>query len=151
LDGRSSPEAPTHLREGPTHLRGRADIVRALIRLGDTVDPRSGSILFLGGTRGSAGEPFHPAFLNLFEERVELVRRLSVLAPRERLLLFLWYVEGWPVERIAERLAISRVHCYRLRAKSLSVLAVDQPRGSEPDQAASTASTSLGPRPQALP
>ena len=126
MDGRSSPEAPTHLREGPTHLRGRADIVRALIRLGDTVDPRSGSILFLGGTRGSAREPFHPAFLNLIEERAELVRRLSALAPRERLLLYLWYVEGWPVERIAERLQISRVHCYRLRNRALRDLVADE-------------------------
>ena len=111
-------------------LREPADVVRALRRFGDFVDPKTGSILFLGGTRRRGGDPFHPAFLTGVEERTELARRLQRLAPRERLLLFLWYVEGWPAARIAERLEISRVHCYRLRNRALRDTVADEAQPS---------------------
>ena len=96
-----------------------AEIVRALSRVRREVDPRTGSIIFLGGTRSSHTDPYPPAFLSGIEERSELVRRLRLIEPRERLLLFLWYVEGLPVAAIAQRLGISRVHCYRLRKHAL--------------------------------
>jgi hypothetical protein len=113
----------SQITDSTTLLSDPSDVIRALTRFGDVFDPRTGSILFLGGTRGFRTEPFHPGFLAGVEERAELARRLHRLGQRERLLLFLWYVEGDSASEIAERLGISRVHCYRLRNRALTALA----------------------------
>jgi len=100
------------------------DVARALARLGQEFEPRTGSILFAGGqARRTESEPFGPGFLSWMENRGELIRRLRQLDQRDRLLLFLWYVQAWPPYRVAERLGISRVHCYRLRNRALRALA----------------------------
>jgi DNA-directed RNA polymerase specialized sigma24 family protein len=97
-----------------------SDVIRNLLRYPDVFDPKTASILFVGkGSRGYGGEPFRAGFISRFEERTELVRRLRRLAPRERDLLLLWYVESRPVTEIAHRLSVSRVHCYRLRNRAL--------------------------------
>lgn len=106
-------------REPITRSFTESHIVRALTTFQDTVDPRSGSIMFLVGSRSGPRDPFHPAFLRGVDDRAELVKRLRLIEPRERLLLFLWYVAGWPVPSIAAHLGISRVHCYRLRNRAL--------------------------------
>jgi DNA-directed RNA polymerase specialized sigma24 family protein len=95
-----------------------AQIIRALARTRHAVDPRTGSIIFVGGAKSGNKDPFSGAFLAGIEERSELVRRLRLIEPRDRMLLFLWYVEGLPVTTIAQRLGISRVHCYRLRKRA---------------------------------
>lgn len=113
-------------------------VIRALTSFGDRLDTRSGSIMFLVGSRSTPRDPFHFAFLGRVEDRGELIRRLQLIEPRERLLLFLWYVAGWPVASIAERLGISRVHCYRLRASALRRMTADvRGDGAEDGDAAS--------------
>jgi DNA-directed RNA polymerase specialized sigma24 family protein len=108
-------------------LRDPDEVIRALTRLRDVLNPRSRSILFVGATNGAERDPFHPAFLVSIEARAELVRRLRLLQPRDRLLLFLWYVEGWPPTEVARHLGISRVHCYRLRNRALARLTDPEP------------------------
>ena len=110
-----------------------AQIIRALAHTRQAVDPRTGSIIFLSGAKSGNKDPFSGAFLAGIEERSELVRRLRLIEPRERLLLFLWYVEGLPVTTIAERLGISRVHCYRLRKRAFEQMTKpDVPDASTP-------------------
>lgn len=68
---------------------------------------------------GHRRDAFHPGLVAGLEERAELAARLRRIGPRERLLLFLWYAEEQPVTAIAQRLGVSRVHCYRLRDRAL--------------------------------
>ncbi len=83
-------------------------------------------MLFAGGKpRGDDTDPFLPGFLSDLDERLELTRRLKRLPDRERLLLFLWYIEGAPVTSISGTLGLSRAHCYRLRNQALRTLAAD--------------------------
>lgn len=110
-----------------------AEIIRALARTRHAVDPRTGSIIFVSGAKSGNKDPFGGVFLAGIEERSELVRRLRLIEPRDRKLLFLWYVEGLPVTTIAKRLGISRVHCYRLRKRALQQMTTpDVPDASTP-------------------
>lgn len=104
------------------------DVVRALVRFADVVDPRTGSLI-VASSRGPDPEadPFRPGFLSGLEERDELVRRLERLDGRERRLLVLWYVLEWPVTSIARSLRVSRQHCYRLRRRALERAAALEP------------------------
>lgn len=99
-----------------------ADIVRALERLRDFTAPRSVSLMTLGGGSDPHAEPFRAGFLSTMDERHEVLRRLQRLDERARLLLLLWHVEGTPVTKIAARLGISRVHCYRVRRTALDAM-----------------------------
>lgn len=116
------------------------EVVSALKRYRDVFDPRSGSII----APSKAGldpraDPFRAGFLSGIDERQELARRLTTrLAARERLLLVLWYVADLPVPRIARRIGVSRVHCYRLRAEAVRALCDDpesQPAAHRPEPA----------------
>jgi Homeodomain-like domain-containing protein len=100
----------------------RSDLVRALARYGDEAGPRTGSVMFVGGAPSRSRDPFHPGVVAGLEERAELARRLRRLDSRDRLLVFLWYVQGWSVPNIAARLGISRVHCYRVRDRALRAM-----------------------------
>jgi DNA-directed RNA polymerase specialized sigma24 family protein len=100
----------------------RSDVVRALGRYGDEAGPRTGSVMFVGGAPPRSRDPFHPGVIAGMEERAELARRLRRLDDRDRLLVFLWYVRGWPVPNIAAHLGISRVHCYRVRDRALRAM-----------------------------
>jgi RNA polymerase sigma factor (sigma-70 family) len=104
-------------------------VSRALGRLFDRVPAKSGSVIFVSGraAKGARSDDQGYRFIGHLEEQKELTRRLRRLAERDRLLLFLWYVEEWPVSEIAEHLQISRVHCYRLRDRALDKL-------TEPDR-----------------
>jgi DNA-directed RNA polymerase specialized sigma24 family protein len=82
--------------------------------------------------------PFGFGFVSRIEEHAELVQKLRRLTPRERLLLLLWYTEQWPVTKIAERLGISRVHCYRVRDRALRAMLDED--GQDLGHAASTPS-----------
>lgn len=81
-------------------------------------------MIFVSGRAAKTAGSDHPGFrfIGHMEEHDELTRRLRRLNERDRLLLFLWYVEEWPVSEIAERLQISRVHCYRVRDRALDRL-----------------------------
>ena len=103
-----------------------ADVIHALVRYEDVFDPKSSSILIAnGGHGGFDREPFRGNLLTRLEERAELRRRLARLGDRERELLYLWYVASWPAVKIARRLGISRVHCYRLRKRALDQMTVE--------------------------
>jgi DNA-directed RNA polymerase specialized sigma24 family protein len=104
-------------------LDDASQVITALVRYHDVFDPRTTSVLTVsGGTRSVGGEPFRGQLIGGFEQRVELVRRLRRLSHRERALLYLWYVESLPVVKIAKRLGVSRVHCYRLRRRALEAM-----------------------------
>jgi DNA-directed RNA polymerase specialized sigma24 family protein len=107
----------------PRGLDDPASVIRALANYHGSSEPRSGSLMLVSQTgRRATTDGYGYAFLARVEEHEELVRRLRRLEPRERLLLLLWYAEGWAVTDIAARLQISRVHCYRLRDRALDQL-----------------------------
>jgi hypothetical protein len=116
--------APRILTERPKSsarsLGSEDAVIRALQHLRDFSDPRTGSILHVASTGERRREAFHPGLVAGLEERAALARALKQIAPRERLLLFMWYVEERPVTEIAAQLGISRVHCYRLRNGALA-------------------------------
>ena len=127
-----------------THRRARfpdpSDLVRALARYGDEAGPRTGSVMFVGGAPPRSRDPFHPGVIAGLEERAELGRRLRRLGDRDRLLLFLWYIQGWSVPDIAARIGISRVHCYRVRDRALRAM-LDDADPKQRRHAASSPST----------
>jgi DNA-directed RNA polymerase specialized sigma subunit len=98
-----------------------AHVVRALTSFTDSERPVSSSVLSVGSGRRSSDLLGFGALARV-EERAELTRRLKRLPERERLLLLLWYAEGWPAIAIAEHLGISRIHCYRLRNRAIEAL-----------------------------
>lgn len=102
----------------------RAEVIAALKRYRDAFVPKTGSIIFASRSdHDPTADPFRAGFLSGIEVRDELIRRMiSRIAPRERLLLILWYVTDIPVARIARKLDISRMHCYRLRNHAVDAL-----------------------------
>jgi len=124
------------LSENRARFPDRSDLVRALARYGDEAGPRTGSVMFVGGAPPRSHDPFHPGVIAGMEERAELARRLRRLNERDRLLVFLWYVEGWSVPNIAAHLGISRVHCYRVRDRALGAM-LDQAKPSRGHMASS--------------
>ena len=108
-------------------LRRPGDVIQAFERCRDFEEPRSGSIVhrISSSSKERSRDPFHPSLLAGLEERAELADRLRRIGPRERRLLFLWYVEGRPVTAIAKTLGISRVHCYRLRDRAFQAMLAD--------------------------
>lgn len=118
----SSPLDPASARRRSA-LDDPASVIRALTNYHASYERRSGSLMLVSQTgRRTGTDGYGYAFLARVEEHEELVRRLRLLEPRERLLLLLWYAEGWAVTDIAARLQISRVHCYRLRDRALERL-----------------------------
>ena len=109
-----------------------SDVVRALERVRDSYVPRSTS--FMSAARGSDpyADPFRPGFISTFEERHEVLRRLRDLDQRAQHLLLLWYVAGKPVTDIARALRVSRVHCYRIRARAIAAMLDPVTRSAAP-------------------
>jgi hypothetical protein len=102
------------------------EFIAALRRVPECYDPRTSSMLVTRRGRGGLNaEPFHAGFVTRFEERAEVIRLLHFIDSRSRRLLVLWFVEGEPVTRIARRLHISRVHCYRLKDQALRTMLQD--------------------------
>ncbi len=106
---------PAHLLfEFPT------DISEALAASADCYQSASTSVLRISRRgRDPRRGPFRSGFLDGLETRTELNRLLAHLDERARLLLLLWFVHERPVTAIADRLRISRMHCYRLRDRAL--------------------------------
>lgn len=127
-----------------------AEVIYALKRYRDVFQPISCSIIGASRQPGydPTRDPFRAGFLSGIELRCELVHRmLERLNERERLLLLLWYVYDQPAARIANRLEISRVHCYRLRDHALDALCdddkqVDNPRDRDSYHVTSSRSAS---------
>lgn len=144
-----SPESRSR-QEGITHsplFASRAEVIFALKRYRDMFDPRSGSIIALSRNGyDPEAEPFRVGFLNGIEVRGELLHRMMTrLGPRERLLLLLWYVADLPPGKVARRVGVSRVHCYRLRNQALEALA-DQPPQDESETSVPPLTTALSRR-----
>jgi DNA-directed RNA polymerase specialized sigma24 family protein len=99
-------------------------IIHALKRYRDVFDPKTGSLILIARDRFDPSRgPFRAGFIDRLEERQELRRRMTErIQPRERKLLYLWYVADLPVTRVARMLGISRMHCYRLRKDALSAM-----------------------------
>jgi DNA-directed RNA polymerase specialized sigma24 family protein len=118
--------SPANLEGGRQVLDDVSQVITALLRYQDVFDPRTSSILTVStGARGFGSEPFCSGFISGLEERAELRRRLRSLDPRQRAVLYLWYVESYPVMKIARKLGISRVHCYRVRKRALEEMTVE--------------------------
>lgn len=99
-------------------------LVRKLGLLAGGRDAATGSLL-RPAQRRSGRDPFTGSLAARLDDRSELAAAFQVLHERERLLLYLWYIEDRPVEEIAARLGVSRGHCYRLRASALAALTSD--------------------------
>jgi len=97
-------------------------VIRALEHFDDVVTAPTSSVLEISHRGRRSHDAFGSCFLHRIDEHEELVRRMRRLGERERLLLVLWYSQGWPVTHIAARLQVSRVHCYRLRDRALTAL-----------------------------
>ncbi|HEU5003751.1 MAG TPA: sigma factor-like helix-turn-helix DNA-binding protein [Actinomycetota bacterium] len=111
-------------RAEPTLWATPEGVALTLKRYRDLFDPKSASVLLVSnGPFDAAHGPFHDGFVHRLDEREELRRRMvQRLAPRERELLFLWYIADLSPSTVAGRLGISRMHAYRLRSGALAAL-----------------------------
>jgi sigma-70-like protein len=113
------------------------DVVRALARF--YRPPKTSWLLALNSRSPVGGVARGDEIPGWAEDNLRLQTGLIRLSLRDRLLLFLSYAEGWPVERIAERLEISPAQCRKIRDRALAQLAaVDWP---PPNHGTSTVST----------
>jgi DNA-directed RNA polymerase specialized sigma24 family protein len=99
-------------------------VAYALKRYRDVFDPKTTSVITVSSDRFDPSRgPFGNGLLFRLDEREELRRRMTErIKPRERQLLFLWYVADLPPSGVARSLGISRMHAYRLRKSALSAL-----------------------------
>ena len=106
-------------------------VIRALVTYTDWWQPSSASVLQVGSARRSGnehGDGLRSGLLDTLDERSELCRRVQTLEPRDRALLFAWYVRLLPVEDISSEIRISRRHCFRRRSAAVhAIVAIGQP------------------------
>jgi DNA-directed RNA polymerase specialized sigma subunit len=96
-------------------------VIRCLITYTDWYQPSTTSVLVVGTARRdrSVSDGFRDGLLESLDERTELGRRVRSLSPREREVLYLWYVRQLDVGAIARAARVSRRQCFRLRAKAV--------------------------------
>jgi hypothetical protein len=96
-------------------------VIRGLVRYTDWWQPSTTSVLQVGPARRAQGytDGIPPGLLGSLDERAELCSRMQQVAARDRLLLFLWYVQQLPVDEIAPIVKISRRQCFRRRAAAI--------------------------------
>jgi DNA-directed RNA polymerase specialized sigma24 family protein len=104
----------------PGLLGSERDVVRCLVTYTDWWQLVSASVLQLGGRgRRHAADGLRPGLVETIEERTELCRRMALITPRERHVLFLWYVGQLAAGEVAGAVGISRRQCFRVRARAL--------------------------------
>lgn len=104
----------------PGFLTSPGEVVRALLTYTDWWQPPTGSLLQVGGARRSADlDGFHTALLERLDERTELCHRTARLEPRDRAILYLWYVKQDTVEDIARAVRLSQRQCFRRRGAAI--------------------------------
>ncbi|HEY7400025.1 MAG TPA: hypothetical protein VH989_03900 [Actinomycetota bacterium] len=112
-------------------LQTHESVIRALVTYTDWWQPSSSSVLQVGGARRSGNEHsdgLRSGLLDTLDERTELCRRVQTLEPRDRSLLFLWYVRQLPVDEIASEVRISRRQCFRRRSAAVhAIVALGEP------------------------
>jgi DNA-directed RNA polymerase specialized sigma subunit len=112
-------------------FRNEHHVIHCLVTYTDWWQPPTGSIVQVGAARRSSDHPdgFNQRLLETLDERTELCRRVWQLKEADRWILFLWYVQQFPVEAIARTLDISRRQCFRRRGKAIrAIVEADQPR-----------------------
>lgn len=103
-------------------LATASEVRRAIARLEDFYDPKTGSLIVLSEATSKDSyrhEPFKEGFLDTLDERHEILRRLQQLDERKRQILLLWHLETLPKNEIAERVGVSRMHVYRLHGQAI--------------------------------
>lgn len=102
-------------------LNSPREVIRCLVTYTDWWQPVTTSVLQIVGTgrKREAPDGLRPGLLEHLEERTELCRRMEQLKPRERLLLYLWYVKELEIPKIARRVGVSRRHVFRVRADAV--------------------------------
>jgi hypothetical protein len=111
-----------------------AEVIRGLVRYTDWWQPSTTSVLQVGPARRAQGysDGIPPGLLGSLDGRAELCRRMQHIAPRDRLLLFLWYVRQLPVDEIAPIVKISRRQCFRRRAAAIrAIVKLGEPEHGE--------------------
>ncbi len=116
----STVETATSLR--PRLLENPEDVVRCLVMYTDWWQPDTTSVLQVAASRSQNQEGFRFGLIETLDERGEICRRMDQLNPRDRHLLFLWYVEQRPTEEIAKTVGISRRQCFRRKARAIRIL-----------------------------
>jgi hypothetical protein len=110
------------------------EVVRSLLTYTDWWQPSSASVFQVGAARRVQGysDGIPPGLLGTLDERAELCRRMQYIAPRDRLLLFLWYVEQLAVDDIVPLVKISRRQCFRRRAAAIrEIVRLGDPESGE--------------------
>jgi hypothetical protein len=104
-----------------------SDVIRALVTITDWWQPRTSSLLQVGGARRASGygDGIRDGLFDTIGERSELSRRVRLLEERDRRILFLWYVRELAAHDVAREVGISRRQCFRRRSAALRAL-VDQ-------------------------
>ena len=105
------------------------EVVRALVLYTDWWQPETASVLQVGRRRGGFDDGVRDAHLDSVGVRAELGRRVRRLEPRDRMILFLWYLQELPAHEIAREVGISRRQCFRRRSAALAAL-VDEAESS---------------------
>lgn len=97
------------------------EVIRGLVTYTDWWQLSTTSVLQVGPARRAKGytDGIPPGLLGSLDERSELCSRMQQVAARDRLLLFLWYVQQLPVDEIAPIVKISRRQCFRRRAAAI--------------------------------
>jgi DNA-directed RNA polymerase specialized sigma subunit len=112
-------------------LDSEAGVVRCLLTYTDWWQLISASVLQTGGrNRRFADDGFHPGLVETLDERMEMCRRMTELTPKERDVLFFWYVSQLPAHEIARLVKISRRQCFRIRSKAVRRI-VEQGRSEQ--------------------
>jgi hypothetical protein len=110
------------------------EVIRGLVRYTDWWQPSTTSVLQVGPARRAQGytDGIPPGLLGSLDARAELCRRMQYIAPRDRLLLFLWYIRQLPVDEIAPIVKISRRQCFRRRAAAIrAIVKLGEPEHGE--------------------
>jgi hypothetical protein len=96
-------------------------VIRGLVTYTDWWQPSTASVFPVGSARRAQGytDGIPTGLLGTLDERSELSARMQLVAPRDRLLLFLWYVRQLPVDEIAPIVRLSRRQCFRRRAAAI--------------------------------
>jgi ECF sigma factor len=106
-------------------------VIHALITYTDWWQPSTGSVIQTGAARRASnqhGDGIRTGLLDTLDQRSELCRRMTFLEPRERRVLFLWYVRQLGVDEIAHELGISRRQCFRRRSAAIQAILDAGPR-----------------------
>jgi DNA-directed RNA polymerase specialized sigma24 family protein len=112
-------------------LESPGNVIFALLRYTDWWQPSTSSILQVGAARRARDltDGLPTALLSTLDERSELARRMQLLEPDDRTVLFLWYVRQLSAMDIAREVKVSRRQVFRRRARAVRrIVELGEPR-----------------------